>query len=873
MANIYCNFDLASGGDGSSGDPYGAAEFLSLYPTQTIFNMWYARGSLNAPTTDLALSVSGGAYHSLVAWNAALYGPYRIKVRDISGTNTSIWFEYGIVECRNFSLNNSFLHLDVTAFVHALGNFTILTSGMELQIYKSTFIVDGTWTNADDTFLFSSNSKLIGSPSGGNWVDEGEDSSYISYGVTSSISSLWPSIYDHSQFNWTPPVWPAWNAVRSSFYYTALSTGINTPPQPGTDTGNSGLWGEARLGIGACSFASPSYTLSYDANGGINPPAGSSYSVGATVTVASDSGMTRSGYGFHHWNTAADGSGTSYNPSDTFLMPAADVTLYAIWGVYVNFDLPSGGDGSTGDPYGAAGFWSNFPTTAATAIWYARGSLNAPTTSLVLQLSQTYTLTVWDADVYGPYRMNIQDIFYGNGAGYPSITFTGGIIACRDLQNGNYGGAGGLTIVDCFFHAARNYTYLSVNVWSILIFRSSTFVVDGIWELPSATYPIYFRPYNSTIDGTPTGGAWHASSAGANCAFTSADTAWPAAAITDSQYNWTPPTWPAWNAVQAAFLDDLLSVGITTPPQPGTDAGLTGLWGELRTGIGGYWFYQSARIIFSTGTAQAIVNTPQYGYESEIHMGLRYAEHRGAKWGIFDRGASYDYRILKTATLRLTATEQNDLNIFFLSSSAARGETVNLILGKKHTGFFPFLPDNGDIGTFTCRVLSYEQSGMLLSPYQQFETDISLVMVTAPGYTIPAQAKTAAGGLKIGTVSHIRYPQRGISPEPQHAISTIIANNGTPYSVDNGTSGDAYITALDLDLNETTAAALINYLVTSGRGNEIKIIAKDNNYLYGREKGAAGTYWSQLIDNIITVRHDRYNGFSTSLKFNLIKSL
>ena len=74
-------------------------------------------------------------------------------------------------------------------------------------------------------------------------------------------------------------------------------------------------------------------------------------------------------------------------------------------------------------------------------------------------------------------------------------------------------------------------------------------------------------------------------------------------------------------------------------------------------------------------------------------------------------------------------------------------------------------------------------------------------------------------------------------------------------------------------MNQSTAAALINYLVVTGRGNEIKIVSKDNHYLFGNEKGSIGTYWAQLINNVITVTHERFNGFTTSLKFNLIKSV
>jgi uncharacterized repeat protein (TIGR02543 family) len=39
---------------------------------------------------------------------------------------------------------------------------------------------------------------------------------------------------------------------------------------------------------------------------------------------------TRSGYFFAGWNTAADGSGTTYQPNQTFAL-SNNVTLYAKW--------------------------------------------------------------------------------------------------------------------------------------------------------------------------------------------------------------------------------------------------------------------------------------------------------------------------------------------------------------------------------------------------------------------------------------------------------------------------------------------------------------------------------------------------------------
>ena len=82
--------------------------------------------------------------------------------------------------------------------------------------------------------------------------------------------------------------------------------------------------------------AAPSTTtVSYNANGatsGTVPVDGTSYLAGQTVTVLGNTGaLARTGWGFGGWNTAANGSGTTYAPSDTFAMGSADVTLYAFW--------------------------------------------------------------------------------------------------------------------------------------------------------------------------------------------------------------------------------------------------------------------------------------------------------------------------------------------------------------------------------------------------------------------------------------------------------------------------------------------------------------------------------------------------------------
>ena len=76
------------------------------------------------------------------------------------------------------------------------------------------------------------------------------------------------------------------------------------------------------------------YRVFYDGNGatsGTVPEDNTIYYGGETVTVKDKGDLEKDGCTFKEWNTLPDGSGTSYNPNDTFIMPQNDVVLYAIW--------------------------------------------------------------------------------------------------------------------------------------------------------------------------------------------------------------------------------------------------------------------------------------------------------------------------------------------------------------------------------------------------------------------------------------------------------------------------------------------------------------------------------------------------------------
>jgi uncharacterized repeat protein (TIGR02543 family) len=160
-------------------------------------------------------------------------------------------------------------------------------------------------------------------------------------------------------------------------------------------------------------WAIQSYSVSYNGNGstsGTAPAdAHSPYPYNSTVTVLANSNLAKTGYAFLNWNSAADGSGSIYEPGATFSMPAGNITLYAQWTVHA-YNVTYQGNGNTSgtaptdpdspyNPISSVTVLGNTGNLARTGYffsgWYAAGTVYTPGATFYMATADVTLYAQW----------------------------------------------------------------------------------------------------------------------------------------------------------------------------------------------------------------------------------------------------------------------------------------------------------------------------------------------------------------------------------------------------------------------------------------------------------------------------------------------
>lgn len=176
----------------------------------------------------------------------------------------------------------------------------------------------------------------------GTWTNIGVTCSLTSYGSSSrKITQSSGSSYHHQFFGGA-----SYSFSKSKATQSATITGTSTITS-GVDSshGSAAVLNKPSYVYYYVSIPPmDNYAVTYNANGGEGAPEGQTKWYNENLTLQNAT-PTKPGYKFVGWNTAADGSGSTYQPGSIYSTNAA-LTLYAMWksliGVKVNGEWESG---------------------------------------------------------------------------------------------------------------------------------------------------------------------------------------------------------------------------------------------------------------------------------------------------------------------------------------------------------------------------------------------------------------------------------------------------------------------------------------------------------------------------------------------------
>lgn len=267
------------------------------------------------------------------------------------------------------------------------------------------------------------------------------------------------------------------------------------------------------------------------------------------------------------------------------------------------------------------------------------------------------------------------------------------------------------------------------------------------------------------------------------------------------------------------------------------------------------------------------VNTPQFGYRSEIHLAAIIGSKLGdGKYKAWDNTVTWDNRYF-IGTFNLGVTQQTSLQEWFSTYDEGRGVTCQM---KVPPGIFPFGTDlGGGTRRFQVRLIEARWGSVGQSPWLWSSNELKFALVSAPDYSIPSRIRQG-NNLQIGTIDGFRHPPTWYQSNIDYAVDTRLNYGKNPHSIDHTNNADCYETLFTATGNETLIAHVIDYLVNTARVGPFHIICDGNSFPFGTEycetlDDGAGDFTVRLLDNVLVSRHLGVNRFDITLKLGLEK--
>jgi uncharacterized repeat protein (TIGR02543 family) len=391
--------------------------------TGTLVRTGYAFADWNTAANGSGTGYSPGDPLSIGLGNVTLYAqwtPIDYAVTYNGNTNTG-----GAVPTDGTAYH-------ITDMVTVPGNTgTLVKTGYNFAGWNTAANGSGTGYAAAATFAMGSSNVTLYA----QWT---ENTYSVTYNGNSNTGGLVPT--DGSTYYITDTATVLGNTgalVRTGYTFAGWNTAAN-------GSGTSYAGGDT-FAIGAgnvtlyARWTPVEYTVTYNGNtntGGSVPTDGGVYHITDTVTVLGNTGtLTKTGYAFAGWNTASNGSGTSYSGGGTFAMGAGNVTIYAQWteSTYdITYDANTGTGGSVpvdgtayhnGDTVTVAG---NTGTLAKTGYTFAGWNTAANGSGTSYSGGGTFAMGAGNVTLYASWTaVNYTVTYDGNGSSGGSVPIDG----------------------------------------------------------------------------------------------------------------------------------------------------------------------------------------------------------------------------------------------------------------------------------------------------------------------------------------------------------------------------------------------------------------------------------------------------------------
>jgi hypothetical protein len=202
---------------------------------------------------------------------------------------------------------------------------------------------------------------------------------------------------------------------------------------------------------------------------------------------------------------------------------------------------------------------------------------------------------------------------------------------------------------------------------------------------------------------------------------------------------------------------------------------------------------------------------------------------------------------------------------------AHRSENLKLEI-EAGSGFYPFMPHNGNRGAFLVAVTVRDFKGFLEDPYKYHQLDLSFTKVYNDGSwfeddpIIDVPDVLLEGDITIAGVQGIPYPINGFVPAVVLHRSISFSERTDAFYYTRGANADSVETDIALRLNVSRTYALFNALINTVRSNTFALAVKSNQFPFGENYGDDKTFTVKLLQQTFELNFTEWNIIESQIK-------